>query len=123
MKIDIKANKWQRENLQILLDKVFPIMLAKGLDVSLGRYVSSCGTPMCIAGEACVLPEFVEKGLCFDGVSERVPSFKSYIGPIALDLFFGEPSYNRLFDFNFLSHSDYQEVLNRKKLLEEYLSE
>lgn len=123
--ITIKANAEQRENLQILLDKVFPIMLAKGEeDAFLEAYVDNCGTPMCIAGEACVLKEFNDKGLGFlvsDRIEDRQPMLNGSVKGSSLDKFFGRGAYDALFDVNGNHHSDYQEVLTRQANLKEFL--
>ena len=41
---------------------------------------------------------------------------------ILLDEFFGENAYRCLFNVNHGNHSDHQEILNRRRLLEEFLN-
>ena len=119
--MNIIANTQQLERLAVLLKEIFPIMLAKSEEeCSLGDWTHPCGKPMDIAGEACVHPCFIQQGLKLELTS---PTFNSYTTATALDMFFGEGSYNEVFHTNTFLHSDREEVVLREKRLTVFLNE
>lgn len=117
----MKTNALQRKRLEILLTKVFPIMKKEGkISNFLHNFTRICGTPMCIAGHACVLPEFNIQGLVF---LRYIPSFSGKNGLEALDKFFGENAYKMLFCGNLSGFlSDYEVMLNREIYLKDHLA-
>lgn len=104
--MDIICDEIQKSRLQTLLTEIAPIMSAKKGDL-LYNYVNLCGTPMCIAGEACILPQFNLQGLKFYDSSDNgrcYPTYLNHTGVKALDIFFGNGAYEALFSPN---HTDY----------------
>lgn len=125
--MNIECNDVQRERLITLVKDVFPIMLNKPvIERFLHHYAHSCGTPMCIAGYACMLPKFNIQGIIMvqpylHGIYE--PSFNKYRGARALNAFFGRGSYSQIFASNTSGGdlSDYYITIKRCMDLENFL--
>lgn len=122
---DIKCTDIQFKRLNTLLDKVFQDMLKNSEGIFLDCY-ATCGTPMCVAGHACMLPEFNNQGLelcteyCY-GRKALIPKFRDYQDDKALDEFFGKGAYTHLFDTNDSDYSDIVIIAERANSLKEFL--